>query len=75
MPREDKTRICQSYEEVACLINATDFWSSHKTSKTYTINPCDCLFTCRNAEYFVRFKKRNALVDSVTKVPIKLLKK
>lgn len=75
MPRENKDKICQSYEEVKCLIEASKYWSTQKTSKTNSLKPCDCLDTCRNAEYFVRFKKMTELIDSETKKPHKFLKK
>lgn len=75
MPHEDKARICQSYQEVECLIAANRYWTTHKTSNTNSIKPCDCLDTCRNVEYFVRFKKVSELLDPMTNEPFHLLKK
>jgi hypothetical protein len=63
MPREEKTKICQNYEEVKCMIEANNYWISHKTSNTTSIKPCDCLDTCNNVDYFVRFLKSSELKD------------
>ena len=63
MPREDKTRICETYNEMKCLIDAKNYWTNHKTSSPASLKPCDCLDNCNNIEYFVRFKKNSALED------------
>lgn len=65
MPRDDKTPICETFEEVNCLIEAENHWTSHKTTETTSINPCDCLDTCNNVEYSVKYTKRLNLTEFI----------
>lgn len=61
MPRDDKTKICENYSEMECLIDAKSYWINHKTSSSTSIKPCDCLDHCNNVEYFVKFTKNSDL--------------
>lgn len=77
MPREDKTRICETYSEMQCLIDANNYWINHETSSPSSFKPCDCLDNCNNVEYFVRFKKNadleDLLAENILELPEKLV--
>lgn len=75
MPREDKTKICEDYDEVKCMLNASRYWMNHKTSETISIKPCDCLTACRSITYMPSFEKETPLEDLVTDQPVPLLEK
>lgn len=75
MPRDNVTKICETYDEVQCMIRSQRYWTGYKTSNTTSIKPCDCLNACRSVEYLVSFEKEMPLEDLVTDQPVDLPEK
>lgn len=75
MPRDNDTKICETYEEIDCMINASFHWMKNKTADSILVKPCNCLLACRSIEYMVTFDEEMPLNEFLTDEPVKLPKK